>query len=127
MPIPRAVAHVNKLAANKVVRQIAPYTRAVGVVIHEGRVSGDEYRTPVRVLRYENGYVIPLTYGSDSDWVKNVRAAGRCRLLHRGEVIPLTNPRFVPEDDVSPYRLAHIRVALSLLNVHDFLALDRIG
>ncbi len=124
MPIPRAVAHINRVATNKVARHIAPRMRGGGVLIHAGRVSGREYHTPVRILRFKNGYVIPLTYGSESDWVKNVRAAGGGRLEHLGEVIDLTDPRFITEDEVAPYLMPHIRVALSLLNVHEFLALD---
>lgn len=48
----------------------------LGVVVHQGRRSGKEYQTPVNVFAAPDGYVLALTYGADTDWVKNVLAAG---------------------------------------------------
>ena len=64
-----------------------------GVVVHRGRRSGRLYQTPVNVFATEDGYVLVLTYGPDTDWVKNVLAAGGCELRTRGRAIRLTSPR----------------------------------
>lgn len=36
---------------------------------------------------------------SESDWVRNVRAAGHARLTVEGEEIDLTGPRLIDEDE----------------------------
>ena len=78
---------------NRITRHIAPWTPGFGVVIHRGRRSGREYQTPVNVFAAEDGYVLALTYGPDTDWVKNVLAAGGCELRTRGRAIRLVSPR----------------------------------
>ena len=125
MPIPRFVATMNRLATNRVMAHVVPHLGSGGVVVHTGRVSGEEYRTPVQVFAYRGGFVVALTYGRDSDWVKNVLAAGGCRLEHSGASVALVSPRFADEDEVLPVLPGAIRLALSLLNVHHFLAMDR--
>src|SRR5947208_12462237 len=93
MPIPRIVGQWNKAGLNRVTKHIAPWTPGFGVVIHRGRRSGREYQTPVNVFAAEDGYVLALTYGPDTDWVKNVLAAGGCELRTRGRAIRLVSPR----------------------------------
>ena len=92
MPIPRIVGQWNKAGLNRVTKHIAPWTPGFGVVIHRGRRSGREYQTPVNVFATEDGYVLALTYGPDTDWVKNVLAAGGCELRTRGRAIRLVSP-----------------------------------
>lgn len=65
------------------------------IVVHTGRRSGRTYRTPVNAFRRGNGYIIALTYGSDSDWVKNVLAAGTCELTTRHRRVRLAHPRII--------------------------------
>jgi len=98
MPIPRIVGQWNKAGLNRVTRHIAPWTPGFGVVIHRGRRSGREYQTPVNVFATEEGYVLALTYGPDTDWVKNVLAAGGCELRTRGCVIRLVSPRLFHDE-----------------------------
>lgn len=45
------------------------------------------------------GYLFVLVYGSESDWVRNVLAAGRARLTVDGEDVGLTTPRLLHEDE----------------------------
>src|SRR5712692_4120219 len=51
-----------------------------GVLTHVGRKSGRVYRTPVNVFRAPEGFLIALTYGRESEWVRNVVDAGTCQL-----------------------------------------------
>ena len=51
-----------------------------GIPTQVGRKSGKVYRTPVNVFRAPNGFVIALTCSSQSEWMKNVLAAGGCEL-----------------------------------------------
>src|SRR5205809_6896960 len=53
-----------------------------------GRKSGRVYRTPVNVFRAPNGFLIALTYGRESEWVKNALAAASLRLAACGISFP---------------------------------------
>jgi deazaflavin-dependent oxidoreductase (nitroreductase family) len=59
-------------------------------VSHEvGGRTGQRYETPVNVFPTDDGYVFALTYGPNTDWVRNVLAAGSCELRKRGQTIRL--------------------------------------
>ena len=45
------------------------------VIRHTGRSTGKEYATPVVADRVEDGFVVPLPYGTGVDWLQNVLAA----------------------------------------------------
>jgi deazaflavin-dependent oxidoreductase (nitroreductase family) len=92
--IPRRVARINRAATNRILGPLARVLPGLGVVIHRGRRSGREYRTPVNVFRTPDGYVIALTYGV-GDWARNVLAAGGCDLEMRRHVVRLVDPRLV--------------------------------
>jgi len=94
----------------------------LGVVVHRGRSSGNVYQTPVNVFATEDGYVLALTYGPDTDWVKNVLAAAGCELRTRGRAIRLVSPRLFHDEARRAIRPLERRV-LRLLGVADFLSL----
>ena len=123
MPIPKGMRQVNKAALNKLTRQLAPWLPGLGVVVHRGRTSGKQYRTPVNVFPRPDGrYVLALTYGTDTDWVKNVVAAGGCTLITRGTDLELTAPRLFRDESRHETRVVE-RSILGLLHVYDFLEL----
>jgi len=122
MPIPKAVGRWNKAGLNRVTRHIAPWMPGLGVIVHRGRRSGRSYQTPVNVFSAGDGYVVALTYGPDSDWVKNVLAAGGCELRTRGQIIQLGSPRLFHDESRSSIRPVE-RQVLRILNVADFLSL----
>ena len=70
----------------------------------------------------EDGYVLALTYGPDTDWVKNVLAAGGCELRTRGRVIRLASPRLFHDETRRAIRPLE-RQVLRVLGVADFLSL----
>ena len=53
-----------------------PGFRMASRLHHVGRRSGARYVTPVGARIKEDHVLIPLTFGNQSDWVRNVRAAG---------------------------------------------------
>jgi deazaflavin-dependent oxidoreductase (nitroreductase family) len=122
MPIPRTVGRWNKVGLNRITRRIAPWLPGFGVVEHRGRRSGRRYRTPVNVFATEGGYRFALTYGPDTDWVKNVLAAGGCELRTRGRTIRLVAPRLDHDERRQGIRPLE-RQILRLLGVADFLSL----
>lgn len=122
MPFPRAMARLNRAGLNRVTRHTAPLTPGMGVVIHRGRRSGRRYQTPVNVFRTQGGYVFALTYGPDSDWVRNVLAAGGCELRTRRRTIRLVSPRVYRDETRSGIRPVE-RELLRLIGVADFMSL----
>jgi deazaflavin-dependent oxidoreductase (nitroreductase family) len=126
MPIPDRMRYVNKVATNKVTRPLFRWLPGLGVVVHRGRKSGATYRTPVNVfLRPDGRYIVALTYGPGTDWVKNVVAAGGCGLLTRGTHLELTAPRLFHDEARREIRAAE-RMVLGLLHVYDFLELQAV-
>jgi deazaflavin-dependent oxidoreductase (nitroreductase family) len=123
MPIPKRVRRWNKVAVNRVTRRIAPRLPGFGVVVHRGRRSGRLYETPVSVFHTADGYLVALTYGPDTDWVKNVLAAGRCELRTRGRTVQLESSRLFHDESrrgVPPV----IRQGLRIIRAADFLSLE---
>ena len=121
MPIPRIVGRWNKVGLNRVTKRIAPWMPGLGVVVHRGRRSGRMYQTPVNVFASSDGYVFALTYGPDTDWVKNVLAAGGCELRTRGRTVRVTAPRLFHDEarrDIRPLE----RQVLRVIGVADFLS-----
>jgi deazaflavin-dependent oxidoreductase (nitroreductase family) len=80
---------------NKLTLRFVGHT-AVADLEHVGRRTGRIHHTPVRAFRDRDTVVIGINFGRGSDWVRNVKAAGRCRLRLRDEVMELTDPRIVP-------------------------------
>ena len=123
MPIPRRVRRWNKAGLNRITRHIAPWAPGLGLVIHRGRRSGRRFQTPVNVFATPDGYVFALTYGPDTDWVKNVLAAGGCELRTHGHAVQLTAPRLY-HDEARPGIRPVERQVLRAIGVADFLALQ---
>jgi deazaflavin-dependent oxidoreductase (nitroreductase family) len=122
MVIPKRVARVNRVVTNRVAGHVAGWLPGFGIVQHRGRRSGRPYRTPINVFRVSDGYVAALTYGTDTDWVKNVLAAGGCELEVRRRRVRLTDPRVVHDETRHDMPLG-VRQLLAVLGVTDFLYL----
>jgi hypothetical protein len=73
----RWLAKINIAVTNRVTSLFAGWLPGFGILTLVGRKSGKVYRTPVNVFRGSNGFIIALTYSSQSEWVKNVLAV-RC-------------------------------------------------
>jgi deazaflavin-dependent oxidoreductase (nitroreductase family) len=69
--------------------------RAYSVVKHVGRQSGREYRNPVSAYRLDDGFVIAVLYGTESQWVRNVMATGRLVLRTKGSDHQLERPELI--------------------------------
>jgi deazaflavin-dependent oxidoreductase (nitroreductase family) len=122
VPIPKRVAHWNRAGLNRVVRHIAPLMPGLGLVVHRGRRSGREYQTPVELFPAEGGVIIALTYGPDTDWLKNIQAAGGGELRTRGRRLRVDSPRVYRDEERKGIRPAE-RQVLRLLGVADFVYL----
>jgi deazaflavin-dependent oxidoreductase (nitroreductase family) len=122
MPLPRGLARFNRRVTNRITGPIASRAPGFAMVIHSGRRSGRVYRTPVNVFRGDGRYVFALTYGRDSDWVRNVLASGRCEIETRGKLVRLADPVLV-SDSTRRDVPRPARWILGALHVDDFLVL----
>src|SRR6187200_537921 len=95
MPLPKRLARFNLHVTNRVLGPVARQLPGFAVVSHVGRRSGRVYRTPVNLFRDSDRYAIALTYGSDSQWVRNVLAAGAVDIETRGRRVRLVAPEIV--------------------------------
>ena len=122
MPLPRFLARFNRRVTNKILGVLAYVTPPFTIVVHRGRRSGREYRTPVWGFRTGEGFVIPLTYGaSTTDWVKNVLADGRATLVMRRRSVEVARPRVVHGDEGRRALPRLLRPGLRLLRIDDYL------
>lgn len=94
MPLPHWLTRVNLAFTNRLTMPLAGRLPWFGVLEHVGRRSGAVRRTPLNVFRSGNGrWVVALTYGPDVQWLRNVEAAGSCRMLIRGRWVRMMEPR----------------------------------
>jgi deazaflavin-dependent oxidoreductase (nitroreductase family) len=94
---------------------------------HAGRRSGRAYVTPVTVHVHDDMIVIALTFGNQSDWARNVRAAGGCLVRFDGRGYQASDPRFLSRAEAGPLLKAvfnpMLRAGIRLLGVRQFLVL----
>jgi deazaflavin-dependent oxidoreductase (nitroreductase family) len=90
------------------------------LVYHVGRRSGKEYTTPVKAMIIDNHIFIPLTYGQDTDWYLNIKAAGSCRIKIEGKIYSAWNPELV---DAAMAALAFPNNYRSRIKINQFLQL----
>lgn len=119
----RRTAHFNRRVTNRLTRPLARRLPGFGVVVHRGRKSGRRFETPVNVFNAQGGYLIALTYGTESDWVKNVLATGGCELITRGRRRQLTSPELVHDETQRPVPRV-LRPFLRFMRVTEFLRLE---
>jgi deazaflavin-dependent oxidoreductase (nitroreductase family) len=117
-----------------VARSTAPLSRPLAgrrffplwaVVHHRGRRSGRAYAVPVAIRASPESFTIPLPWGNETQWVRNVVAADRCTIRWRGRDHSASEPRVVGlaegADAFHPIQLAVLRAG----GVRSLLRLDR--
>ena len=119
----RWVAAFNLAVTNRVTSRFAARLPGFGILTHVGRKSGKLYRTPVNVFRATEGFLIALTYGRESEWVRNVLAAGGCELETRYVLYQLTAPIIVHDPTRRRFPL-FVRIVLRLIGADDFMQLS---
>jgi deazaflavin-dependent oxidoreductase (nitroreductase family) len=72
----------------------------IGLLEHTGRKSGTVRLTPIHPVRTAEGFRIVVPLGSESQWTRNVLAAGHCRVQVGDTVYELDEPRLVEPSEV---------------------------
>jgi deazaflavin-dependent oxidoreductase (nitroreductase family) len=122
--LPPWLARFNRRATNRLTGTFAGWAPGFGIVIHTGRRSGRVYRTPVNAFRDGDDYLIALTYGAQTEWVRNVLEAGECALVTLGREVRLMRPRIVT-DATRRWAPLPVRVVLALIGASQYLRLTR--
>ena len=80
---------------NPLTRLFAGRIPGFGLLTYRGRTTGRIYHLPINVFKRGEHYIFVLTYGSESQWVKNVLAAGGCEIQVRGRDLRLVQPELI--------------------------------
>ena len=115
---------------NPFIRRVAGrrHMRMAAQIHHRGRRSGRMYVTPASARRDGGTFWIPLTFGSGSDWCRNVLAAGGCTIRWQGTDYAATRPVVV--DRAAAMSAArgsfrgYERAMMRMLGIKQFLRLD---
>jgi hypothetical protein len=78
----------------------------------------------VVAIRSRGGFVVPMTYGRDVDWARNMLHAGGCELERLGGRFRLRNPRIVGLDAASPHLPTLARPFFQAANFPGYVLLD---
>jgi deazaflavin-dependent oxidoreductase (nitroreductase family) len=119
----RWVAAFNLAVTNRITSRFAARLPGFGILTHIGRKSGTVYRTPVNVFRTPEGFLVALTYGRESEWARNVIAAGACQLETRGVQYRLSAPTIVHDPTRRRFPIP-VRLVLRLIGANDFMQLS---
>jgi hypothetical protein len=96
----------------------------IGLIEHIGRTSGTVRVSPVHPVRTRTGFRIIVPLGLESQWARNVLAAGRCRLQVGDVVYELDEPILVSPLHVDglPRPAAHVMdwLGFRYLQLHRF-------
>jgi deazaflavin-dependent oxidoreductase (nitroreductase family) len=124
VPLPHWLTRVNLSVTNRLTRPFAGRLPWFGILEHVGRRSGTVRQTPINIFPSRDRYVIALTYGPEVEWLKNILAAGGCRVRIQGRWLQLTAPRRFRDPRrrrVPPI----VRLPLRVLGVEEFVELRR--
>lgn len=116
------LARFNLAVTNRITGRFAGWLPGFGIITHVGRKSGKVYHTPVNVFRSPSGFAVALTYGRESEWVKNVLAAGGCELQTRGRRYHLSDPNIVHDPTRKTFP-PPVRIILGIVGANDFMQL----
>src|SRR5262245_26195963 len=107
MQFPQWLARFNRHVTNPIQRMWAGWAPSYAIIEHVGRRSGKAYRTPVSAFTTSvdgsPGVAVPLAYGPDRDWLKNLTAAGSGQMRRNGKTIGIANPQVVSRDAASEH------------------------
>jgi len=115
---------------NPLVRKVAgrKHLKMAAQIHHRGRRSGELYVTPASAPLEGDAFWIPLTFGTGSDWCRNVLAAGGCTIRWKGVDYEATRPVVVDRAAaLSAARRAfqpQERLMMRVLGIRKFLRLD---
>lgn len=101
----------------------SPRLPMLAVMYHRGRRSGRSYATPLGARPVADGFVIPVTFGEQANWFRNVQAAGGCVIQWKGANYALIDPEVI---DWATARSAFYpveRILMPIIGIEQFVRL----
>jgi deazaflavin-dependent oxidoreductase (nitroreductase family) len=121
-PLLHAIRLFNKHVLNRLmVRRSGRPNAHAGVIRHTGRTSGRQYSTPVGVEQTADGFVLPVAYGTQADWLKNVLAAGRATVVTEGTAYDVVAPKLLDAATALPMLPAQQRRTFERIGIPQYL------
>jgi deazaflavin-dependent oxidoreductase (nitroreductase family) len=134
---PRAIRWLtwyHKHVSNPVMVRFFSGRSSVNALLHHvGRRSGDAYATPLTAHRSEDTIVVPLPYGTKTDWLLNLQAARKGVVELEGRSFSVDQPEVVPIDEVMPLlpplviRIVRLHETERALKLHVVEATERLS
>lgn len=119
-----AVRVFNKYLLNPAMLRLAGRKYWYAAVIrHTGRRSGKPYATPVVAQPVPGGFIVPLPYGTDVDWLRNVLAAGAATITVGGRTHDVVQPEIIDAATAAPQLPPARRRTFALFGVDHFVAM----
>lgn len=118
----------NKYVLNPLMMQLAGRRHWYASVIrHTGRRTGWHYATPVVAEQIDNGFIIPLPYGTGVDWLRNVQTSGEAIVSSGGRNYNVVEPRIIDAQAAGGLISARRAWMFRRFGIDQFLMLSRIG
>ena len=115
---------------NPLVRKLAGgrHFSIAAQVRHVGRRSGRVYVTPAGARLVGDTFVIPLTFGNQSDWALNVWSAGSCAIRLGGRDYEAVRPALLSAREARPLVRSGFgpveRLSFRMLGIRQFMCLQ---
>jgi hypothetical protein len=92
-----------------------------GLLVHRGRSSGREYRTPLVIRPVEGGFVIPMPFGESTQWAKNILTGGVGQIVWNGRTWDVDSPELIDEAAAGPAFSRSQRAGIERFGIGSFL------
>lgn len=102
------MARFNRVVSNPIQSRWAGRLPPWAIIEHTGRKSGATYRTPVLAATRGDCIYVAILYGEESDWVRNLLAAGGGHVIRTWRRYELVDPR-IEHRATGPVLVAELR------------------
>ena len=126
-PVLNTVRRLGRATKGLVLSSAGTAGNSVSVVHHVGRTTGQAYETPIGAVPTDDGFVIALPYGPNTDWLKNVLASGKATIVHDGASHAVDRPEVVAIADVTQMFSPNDQRAHRWFGVEDCLRVRRVA
>jgi hypothetical protein len=92
-----------------------------GLLVHRGRTSGREYRTPLVIRPVDGGFVIPMPFGDSTQWAKNLFSAGGGQIVWNGRTYEVDAPEVIDQETAAPSFSGSQRAAVERFGLGSFM------
>jgi deazaflavin-dependent oxidoreductase (nitroreductase family) len=122
MMFPNRMRYVAKHVINRLTSHNAGSAKSPFAMLrHVGRRSGKTFETPIMVSPLGEDFVLALTYGTKTDWYRNLQANGKGTLIWHGKTY--TIEKLEPLDRNTGLSAHHWyeQIILRIMNVENFV------